>query len=245
MIADSPFIILQVGPIRGADLMQAGATFGHDIGDAKGTADFDQFPTGNDDFPTAGNRIQAQQHCPGIVIDRQGSLGAGQFAEQTFDRAVTRTAHAFGQVKLQVGIPGRDRADIVDNGIPEQGAAQVGMHHNTGGIDRSAQVGRHSADHGRLYGPYNRSHLQVRGRNFSVVIQNDLAQAFNHFPATVDQNGFGLVVEILILGGGFQNAVDPGQLTQQVLLVGVDSHNFYDSILSVSIHYSSQKHCWE
>ena len=78
--------------------------FGHHVGYPKRTADLDEFPAGNDNFPAAGDRVQRDQHRGGIVVDHQRGLGPDQIADNVFHERIPTATRAALQVKLEVAV---------------------------------------------------------------------------------------------------------------------------------------------
>ncbi len=135
---DGRFVILGMGAVGGADFMQLHAGAGHDVRDAEGAADFDQFAAGNDALPAGAEAVQGQQHGGGVVVHHGDRLGAGQLADQPFDEVVAVAALAGGQVEFQVERVARREGDCLDCLIRQQGAAEVGMQHRAGQVEHAA-----------------------------------------------------------------------------------------------------------
>ncbi|MNL20126.1 hypothetical protein D3C87_1413600 [compost metagenome] len=75
---------------------------GHDVGNAKGAADFDQLASGDDPFLACAKAVEGQQYCGGIVVDHGHGFGTGEFADQAFDQIVAVATFAAVQVEFQI-----------------------------------------------------------------------------------------------------------------------------------------------
>ena len=138
---DGVLVVVRVGAVGGADLDQPRAGAGHDVGHAKGAADFHQLAARDDHLAPARQRRQHQQHGGGVVVDHGGGLGAGQLAQQAFDDAVAVAPAAAGEVVFEVVGPGHHGPHVGQRGFGQQGAAQVGVDHRAGEVEHAAQGG--------------------------------------------------------------------------------------------------------
>ncbi len=95
---DGRFVIRGVGAVGGAHLMQLHTGAGHDVGDAKGTADFDQLAARDNAFLAGAQAVQRQQYRGGVIVDHGDGLGAGQLADEPFDQVIAVAALAGGEI---------------------------------------------------------------------------------------------------------------------------------------------------
>src|SRR5690606_19515376 len=63
--ADGGLVIAGMGAVGSADFVQLHASAGHDVGDAKGAADLDQFASGNDALLARAQAVERQQYGGG------------------------------------------------------------------------------------------------------------------------------------------------------------------------------------
>ena len=209
LAADGRLVVVDVGPVGGAHLHQAGAALAHHVGDAKPAADLDQLAAGDDHLAIAGQGHEHQEHGGRVVVDHQGCLGAGEPAQELFGVDVARAALPGLQVVLQVGIAQGHGV----HGGPGRGAqrrpTQVGVDDDARGIDGRAQGGPQALGQ-HLAGPGGQG-VQLRaGRaasdRFAGGIQG-VAGGFHH-----------QVVAPTRLQGGhaglLEQPVDAGQIAQ-------------------------------
>jgi len=172
---DGSFIVLQVGTVGSAHLHQPRAALGHNFGNAKATADFDQLPARNDDFLAFGERSQNQQDCRGVIVDHQCGFRSRQAAKQLLGVDVAGAALSGRQIILQVAV-----GTGLMNGLPgclaERSAPQIGVDDHSGRIDDGMQTGT------REFGQSLRHHgWDVAARRARPVVQNVFPQRSQRF----------------------------------------------------------------
>ena len=138
--ADGGGEVPPMGAVGGADFDEPGAGAAHDVGDAEGAADLDEFAPGDDDLFLARQGIEQQEDAGGIVVDHRGGLDAGEFPHQFGNQVVTVTAPPGIQVIFQgAGLAGGGDQGL--DGLFRQGCpAQVGMQHGTGEVEYGPQA---------------------------------------------------------------------------------------------------------
>ena len=92
--ADRRGVVLEMRAVGGADLDQAAAGAGHDVGNAEGAANLDQLAARDDHLAPVRQRIQHQKHGGGVVVDGGRGLGAGEPQQPGGDVIVTLAARA-------------------------------------------------------------------------------------------------------------------------------------------------------
>ena len=124
-----------MGAVGGADLAQHRPGAGHDLRDAEGAADLDQFAARDRHLAPERQRVQHQQHRRGVVVDDGGRLGAGDLAQQARDVFVALAALPGGEVEFQRG-GGRERLGGRGGGSSRQRrAAEIGVQHRAGQVE--------------------------------------------------------------------------------------------------------------
>ena len=96
------FVVRWMRAIGTANFFQNRSALGHDFGNAKRAADFDQLAARNDHFFAFGQRVQAEQNRRGVVVHHRCSFSAGEMNEQLFERFLSFAAFAHNQVVFQI-----------------------------------------------------------------------------------------------------------------------------------------------
>jgi hypothetical protein len=148
--ADRGGIVLEMGPVGGADLDQSAVGPRHDVGDAEGAADLDELAARDDDLAAGGQRRQHQQHSGGVVVDCGGGLCAGQPLQPRGDVIVALAAAAAAQVVFQRGRRAHGRDRRFDRLLGQERTAKVGVQHRAREIENAALRGLHQASQPQL-----------------------------------------------------------------------------------------------
>jgi len=138
--ADGGLVVTGVGAVGGADFNELHPGAGHDVGNAKRPADFDQFAPGDDAFLACAQTVEGQQHGGGIVVDHRHRFGAGQFADQAFDQIVTVAALAAVQVEFQIERIARRQLHSVYRLLGQQRSPEVGVQHGASEVEHPAHM---------------------------------------------------------------------------------------------------------
>ncbi|MNN12429.1 hypothetical protein D3C81_1254210 [compost metagenome] len=133
--ADGGLVVAGMGAVGGAHLDQLHPGAGHDVGNAEGAADFNQFAPGNNPFLARAQAVEGQQYRSGIVVDHGHRFGAGQFADQAFDQVVAIAALAAAQVELKVERITRGHLHRLDRLFGQQRPPEVGVQHRAGEVE--------------------------------------------------------------------------------------------------------------
>jgi hypothetical protein len=112
-----------------------GATFCHDVGHAKATADLDELTARDDGLATGGERVERKHQRRRAVVDDDRVLGAGQLTKQRHGVYITRTSLAALEIVLEVAGDGGRLGDCMERGSGKRGTAEVRVQHDTGGVD--------------------------------------------------------------------------------------------------------------
>ena len=91
---DRRFVIFEVRAVCRADLDHPCAGKGHDVRDAEGAADLDEFPARDDGFFILRERREGQDHRRRVVVDDERRLRLREAAEQPFHVVVAVAARA-------------------------------------------------------------------------------------------------------------------------------------------------------
>ena len=91
-----------MGAVCGAYLYQFATRTAHDVRDAKGTTNFNQFTARHDHLPAGRKRCQYQKHSRRVVVDHSSCFAAGKLNQQAFNVAVAVAAATASQVELEV-----------------------------------------------------------------------------------------------------------------------------------------------
>ena len=132
-------VVAQVRAIGRTHLAQAGPAPQHDVGDAELPADLDQLAPRHHDLAAAGQRLEGQEDGRGVVVDDQRVLGAGEAPQETVHVGVARSAFLGHEIQLQIAVGRGDRRHPGDRGVAEEGAAEIGVENDPGGIDDRAE----------------------------------------------------------------------------------------------------------
>ena len=127
--------VFGVGAVGGADFAQLAARARHDVWNAKGAADLNEFAARDDDFFFLCKGVEHQINGGGIVVHDHRGLGACQTAQPLFDVAVAFAACATVDIEFEIDrarhrLHGRFSGDLAD-----ECAAEVGVQHGTGEIE--------------------------------------------------------------------------------------------------------------
>ena len=120
---DRPLVIAEMGLVGRAHLDELCAGGGHDLGQAKGAADFDQLAAGDDHFLAGGHGIEDDRRGGGVVVDHGGGLGPGEQPEDLLDPLVPSRPLTAGHVDLQDREAGQFPADLPQGPCGQHGPA--------------------------------------------------------------------------------------------------------------------------
>ena len=137
---DGAGVVGWMGAVGGTHLHQFGAGARHDVRDAEGTADLDQFAPRDHHLLAACQAVEHQQHAGGVVVDDGGVFGPGQFAQPAAHQVVTVAASAAVQVEFQVGGRGHGPCHSLGHLIRQQRTPQVGVQHGAREVEDLAQA---------------------------------------------------------------------------------------------------------
>ncbi|MNS96523.1 hypothetical protein D3C72_1308240 [compost metagenome] len=115
--------------------MQFDPGAGHDVRNAKGAANLDQFATGDDAFLARAQAVECQQYGCRIVVDHRDRLGAGQLTDQPFNQVIAVTALAGGQIVFKVQRIARGHLYCINGFLGQQRPPQVGVQYRTGKVE--------------------------------------------------------------------------------------------------------------
>ena len=127
--------------VGAAHFAQGGPTAFHDVGDAEAAADLDELTPGDDDFAAGAEGVHADEHGGGVVVDYEGGLRAGEFAEQLLHMAVAASAFAGGEVQFEVGVAPAGLEDGVHGFVREDGPAHIRMDDHAGRVEHASEAG--------------------------------------------------------------------------------------------------------
>ena len=134
-------VVPEMGAVGRPDLDEPRPGARHDVGHAEGAADLDQLAARHDRLATASQRVEAEKHGGGVVVDHGGVLGPGQVAEQGPDVVVPFAAPTGYEVELERhGVAhGRDRR--FDRRLRDDRPPEIGVQHGAGQIEQRPQCG--------------------------------------------------------------------------------------------------------
>ncbi len=136
---DGADVVLEVGAVGGAHLAQHRAGAAQDVRDPELAADLDQLAARDDDFLSAGQALEREQHRGGAVVDDEGGLRAGEPPQQALDVRVARAALLPGHVHLEIRVGPRHLVQPLLREGGEQRAAEVGVQHDAGRVDHGGE----------------------------------------------------------------------------------------------------------
>ena len=137
---DGAGVVGRMGAVGGAHLHQLRASARHDVRDAEGTADLDQFAPRDHHLLAACQAVEHQQHASGVVVDDGGVFGPSQFAQPAAHQVITVATSAAVQVKFQVGGRGHGPCYGLGHLIRQQRTPQVGVQHGAREVEDLAQA---------------------------------------------------------------------------------------------------------
>ena len=130
--------IAQMRAVCRADLAQPRAGALHDVGQAEGAADLDQFAARDERLAPGRQRVQRQQQRPGIVVDRERRLGPGQPLEPERDMVVALAAPAAGDVVFEVGRRAHRLGSRRDRLLGQRRPPEIGVQDGAGQVEHAA-----------------------------------------------------------------------------------------------------------
>ena len=107
-VADRALVVLGPRAVRRPDLHEPRAGPRQHVRNAEAVADLEQLAAGDDDLASLGERGEREQHRPGVVVDDERALGAGEPPQHVGDVVLARPACAFGEVVLEVRVAAAD-----------------------------------------------------------------------------------------------------------------------------------------
>ena len=140
---DGVGVIGRMRPVGGADFHQFCAGARHDVRNAKGPANFDEFPARHHHFLSLRQTVEHQQHGGRIVVHKGGILGPGDLAQPVRHQIVAVATPAAVQVEFQIGRCGQGTNHRLHHLVGQQRPPQVGVQHGTGEIEDGLQARRH------------------------------------------------------------------------------------------------------
>src|SRR5262249_30586861 len=134
-LADRRLVIGDVSPVSGADLDEAGAALGHDVGDTKAAADFHELAPRYDNLAPPGEGHEDEQQGRGVVVDGDRGLGAGDPGYERVDVFVAAAAFTRRQIEFEIAVATADRFHGSAGGVGEGRPAEVGVNDHARGVD--------------------------------------------------------------------------------------------------------------
>jgi len=110
LVSEGVFVVVEVGFVGRADFDELTARGFKDVGDAKASADFDEFGARDDDFVFFGTSELAQgdDEGRGTIVDDGGFFRAEESGESGFEVDGARAALSSDEVDFEVGIASGD-----------------------------------------------------------------------------------------------------------------------------------------
>ncbi len=142
VVGHRPAVVVQPGPVGGADLDQAGPGVRHHVGDAEAAPDLDQLaPAHHAPRGPWASAASARRTAAGAVVDHQGGLGAAGPGQQSggVRRGVSPAARCRGRTRGWSSAPATRSASGL--GMAQRGPAQVGVQQHAGGVDHPSEQG--------------------------------------------------------------------------------------------------------
>ncbi len=140
LLREAIFIILHIGNVGAANLLEARARALEDIGDTKTAADLDEFSPRDNYRLAIGKGVEDQKESRSAVVDDRGRLGLGEHGQVSFTGCAATTALAGSQVEFDVTVASDGLFDLVKKRLRQRRPPQVCMDDNTGGIYNPANL---------------------------------------------------------------------------------------------------------
>ena len=155
---DGPCVIGDRRVVRGAHFAQPCTAGFENLGNAKSSADLDQFsPRDHHLRSRFAAEVPEDQHQSGrVVVDDRGRFGTAQQGQALFEIAARAGSGAVSEVVLERVVGGSNRRNRMHRDRTERRTAEIGVHENPGSVDnrlnacgmQAFQVGAHAGDHG-------------------------------------------------------------------------------------------------
>ena len=138
--ANRSFVVGRMRAVGGAHLTEDGAALGQDVRNAKGAANFDQLAARHHDFFAAGQTVDGDEYCGGVVVDDGRRLRAGQIDEQLLDPRFTSSPATVREVVFQIGGTAGDAGHRVDRHLRQHRAPEIGVEYRSRRVDDRLQL---------------------------------------------------------------------------------------------------------
>ena len=161
-VANRERVVADSRAVRRADLAETRAGLRHDIRHAEAAANLHQLAARDQHLSSARQCRQHQQRRSGAVVDDDRRFGARDVAQQPFGVHVPSPSLAFGEVVLEVGVSGAERANPFQRRRGQRRASEIRVNDDAGGVDHGAQ--RLAAERGQ---PGRGIGLEARRRGLS------------------------------------------------------------------------------
>jgi len=102
LFIDGSLVIPEMRAIGASHIPQGGSAGTHDVGNAKGAADFHQLTSRNDDFPVSSQGVQYEKNGPGVVVHHQCSLGSREFTQDRLGMDIAGTTPSSIEIVFEV-----------------------------------------------------------------------------------------------------------------------------------------------
>ena len=132
-------IVVEIGPVGGADLSESRLRGLEDVRNAEAIADLHQLAARDNHFPVAGEFVQYEEDRSGVVVDYQRRSAEQAFQQRTA-MPVAPAPPPLLDVVFEVAVSACDRADRFHRGLTERGSAKIGVQDHTGGVDDRPQA---------------------------------------------------------------------------------------------------------
>jgi hypothetical protein len=140
--ADRLRVVVQGGPVGGADLAQPRPAGGQQVRDAEAVADLDQLPPAHDDLAARGQGERTQQQGRGVVVHHvhRSRVGHGR-GEQGERAAPTPGPRTSDEIEFDICRLSRDR-ERLHRRPRQRRPAEVRVDDDAGRVDHALQAGR-------------------------------------------------------------------------------------------------------
>jgi hypothetical protein len=127
-----------------------------------------------------GRGGQGEQHRRGVVVDDQCVFGTGQSAEHVVHMLLPRSTLAGSEIELEIAVVGSGHDDRFERLGRQDGAAEVGVHDDAGGVDHAAQRGCDGGHEQRLDPRRQHRRREVAGSLLGLLLEDLAAKPVEH-----------------------------------------------------------------
>jgi hypothetical protein len=139
-VANGALVVGDGRAVRASGFLHGCAASGPHIEHAERPLQIRPRPARNQDFPSAGEGVQNEQHRGRAVVDHGRPFRAGEVHQQVCNRFLAGTTIALGEVVFEVERLGRRACDRLDRRLRQQRASEMRVHEQSRGVHHPLQA---------------------------------------------------------------------------------------------------------